>query len=194
MPRLSGKSAFHGPPNVLVTAIEISNRTQCQGKNPALEVGGTSLVAHMVKNLPAIQKTQVQSPGQEDCLEEGITTHSSILAWRIPWTEESDRLWSTRSLRVGHDWSDLTFTEVGDVVCIPISGTDEVRDLAMSHNPPCHLTCDVKRLGWWRGWLRVYGSCPCLLLSHVTYTSISPVSNLAFSPASTFTGNRAVTQ
>jgi len=60
-------------------------------------------VAHMVKNLPAIQKTQVQSPGQEDCLEEGITIHSSILAWRIPWTEEPDRLWSIRSLRVGHD-------------------------------------------------------------------------------------------
>ena len=45
-------------------------------------------MAHMVKNLPAIQKTQVQSPGQEDCLEEGITIHSSILACRIPWTEE----------------------------------------------------------------------------------------------------------
>ena len=42
----------------------------------------------MVKNLPAMQETQVQSLGQEDPLEKGMATHSSILAWRIPWTEE----------------------------------------------------------------------------------------------------------
>ena len=60
-------------------------------------------MAHIVKNLPAIQKTQIQSLGQEDCLEEGMTTHSSILAWRIPWTEELDRLWSIGSQRVRHD-------------------------------------------------------------------------------------------
>ena len=47
----------------------------------------------MVKNLPAMQKTQVQSLGREDTLEEGMATHSSILlAWRIPWTEEPDGL------------------------------------------------------------------------------------------------------
>ena len=42
----------------------------------------------MVKNPPAMQETQVQSPGQEDPLERGMATHSSVLAWRIPWTEE----------------------------------------------------------------------------------------------------------
>ena len=47
-----------------------------------------SQVAQMVKNLPALWETQVQSLGQEDALEEGMATHSSILAWRIPWTEE----------------------------------------------------------------------------------------------------------
>ena len=47
-----------------------------------------SLVAQMVKNLPAVQETQVQSLGQEDPLEKGIATHASILAWRIQWTEE----------------------------------------------------------------------------------------------------------
>ena len=47
-----------------------------------------SQVARMVKNLLAMQETQVQSLGQEDPLEEGMATHSSILAWRIPWTEE----------------------------------------------------------------------------------------------------------
>ena len=46
----------------------------------------------MVKNLLAMQKTQVQSLGQEDPLEKGMATHSRILAWRIPWTEESGRL------------------------------------------------------------------------------------------------------
>ena len=47
-----------------------------------------SLVAQMVKNPPAMQETWVQSMGWEDPLEEGMATHSSILAWRIPWTEE----------------------------------------------------------------------------------------------------------
>ena len=62
-----------------------------------------SLVAQTVKNLPAIQKTQVQSPGQEDPLEKGVTTHSSILAWEIPWTDEPGGLQSMGSLRVRHD-------------------------------------------------------------------------------------------
>ena len=51
-----------------------------------------SLVAQTVKNLPAMQETQVQSLGQEDTLEKGMATHSSILAQRIPWTEEPDGL------------------------------------------------------------------------------------------------------
>ena len=62
-----------------------------------------SLVAHMVKNLPAMQETWVQSLGQEDLLEEGIATHSSILAWRIPWTEEPGGLHSMGSQRLGHN-------------------------------------------------------------------------------------------
>ena len=49
-----------------------------------------SLVAQTVKNLPAIQETHVQSLGQEDALEKKIATHSSILAWRIPWTEVTE--------------------------------------------------------------------------------------------------------
>ena len=57
----------------------------------------------MVKNLPAMQETQVQSLGQEDSLEKGMATHSSILDWRIPWTEEPGRLQSMGLQRVGHD-------------------------------------------------------------------------------------------
>ena len=57
----------------------------------------------MVKNLLAMQETQVPSLGQEDPLEKGMTTQSSILAWRIPWSEEPGRLQSIRLQRVRHD-------------------------------------------------------------------------------------------
>ena len=57
----------------------------------------------MVKDLPAIQETWVQSLGQEDLLEKEMATHSSILAWRIPWTEESGRLQSVELQRVRHN-------------------------------------------------------------------------------------------
>ena len=62
-----------------------------------------SLVAQMVKNLPAMWETQVQPLSWEDPLEKGMTTHSSILAWRIPWTEEPGRLQSMESQRVSND-------------------------------------------------------------------------------------------
>ena len=55
-----------------------------------------------VKNPPAVLETQVQSLGWEDALEKGMATHSSILAWSIPWTEESGGLQSMGSQRVGH--------------------------------------------------------------------------------------------
>ena len=59
-------------------------------------------MAQTVKNLPTMQGTQVQSLGSEDPLEKGIPTHSSILAWRIPWTKGPGRLQSMGSQRVGH--------------------------------------------------------------------------------------------
>ena len=58
----------------------------------------------MVKNLPAVQETQVQSLGQEDLLDKGMAIHPSILAWRFPWTEESGGLHSPW----GHKHSDMT--------------------------------------------------------------------------------------
>ena len=57
----------------------------------------------MVKKLPTVWETQVQSLGQEVPLEKGMATHSSILAWRIPWIEEPGRLQSMGLQRVGHD-------------------------------------------------------------------------------------------
>ena len=63
----------------------------------------TSLVAQMVKRLPTMQETRVQSLGRKDLLEKEMATHSSILAWKIPWTEEPGGLQSMGSQRVEHD-------------------------------------------------------------------------------------------
>ena len=64
-----------------------------------------SLVAQRVKHLPAMRETRVQSLGWEDPLEKEMATHSSTLAWKIPWTEETGRLQSMGPQRVRHDWA-----------------------------------------------------------------------------------------
>ena len=70
--------------------------------NPVL-VASASLVAQRLKHLPAMWETWVRSLGREDPLEKEMATHSSILAWRIPWTEKPRRLQSMGSQRVGHN-------------------------------------------------------------------------------------------
>ena len=82
---------------------DIPSRSKNKKYLKSILFNGASQVAQMVKNLPATQETWVRS-GQEDPLEEGMATHSSILAWRIPRTEEPGGLQSTRSQRVRHDW------------------------------------------------------------------------------------------
>ena len=64
----------------------------------------------MAKNMPAMCETWIRSPGWEDPLEESIATHSSILAWMIPWSEEPGGQQFMGSQRVGHDWATNTFT------------------------------------------------------------------------------------
>ena len=78
----------------------------------------------MVKNLPVVQETRVQSFDQEDPLEKEMATHSSNLAWKIPWTEDAGMLQSIGSQRVTHDW-----------------GTNAIKNLAAMQN-----TC-VRSLG-----------------------------------------------
>ena len=68
------------------------------------------VVTQMVKNLPTMQETQVQSLSWEDPLENRMATHSSILAWEIPWTEEHGRLRSMGFQRIRHDGATNTFT------------------------------------------------------------------------------------
>ena len=74
-----------------------------------LQYSWVSLVAQMVKDLPTMQETWVQSLGWADPLKKGIATHSSILAWRIPWTEEPGRLWFMGSQGVGHNRATCCF-------------------------------------------------------------------------------------
>ena len=67
-------------------------------------------MVQLVKNLPAMQETQVRSPGWEEPLEEGMAAHSSVLAWRIPWTEEPGGLESMGLQRVGYNGTTNTLS------------------------------------------------------------------------------------
>ena len=71
-------------------------------------------MAQMVKNLPVMQETWVRSLAWEDALEKEMATHSSILAWKIPWMEEAGGLQSIRPQRARHSWVTSTFTSLGD--------------------------------------------------------------------------------
>ena len=85
------------------------------------------LLAQLVKNLAAVQETRVQSPDRGDPLEKGMPTHSSLLAWGIPWTEEPGGLQSTGSQRVGHDRATNTF------MLLLSRSTSQVNFLALSY-------------------------------------------------------------
>ena len=82
-----------------------SGRSPGEGVGYPLQYSWASLVAQAVMNLPAMWETWVWSLSWEDLLEKGKVTHSSFLAWRIPWTEEPGRLQSMVSQRVGHNWA-----------------------------------------------------------------------------------------
>ena len=83
--------------------ISGSGRSSGDGIGYPLQYSWVSLVAQMVKNLPAVQETWVQSLGWEESLEKEMTTHSDILVWSIPWTEEPGGLQSVGLQRVRRD-------------------------------------------------------------------------------------------
>ena len=85
-------------------------RSAGEGIGYPLQYSWASLVAQMVKNLPAMWETRVWSLGWEGPLGKGMATYTSILAWRIPWTQEPGGLQSVGSQRVGHDWATNTHT------------------------------------------------------------------------------------
>ena len=80
-----------------------------------------SLVAQRVKRLPAMQETWVRSLGQEDPLEKEMATHSSTLAWKIPWTEKPGRLQSMGLQRVGHDWATSLSLSLHKIISLTVS-------------------------------------------------------------------------
>ena len=80
-----------------------SGRSAGEGIGYPLQYSGASLVAQLINNLPAMWETLVRSLGWENPLEKEMATHSSILAWRIPWMDEPGGLQSTGSQRVGHN-------------------------------------------------------------------------------------------
>ena len=84
-------------------SIPGSTKSTGEGIGYPLQYSWASLVAHLVKNLPAAWETWVRSLGWKDPLEKGKATHSHILAWRIPWTQEPGGLQSKASQRVGHN-------------------------------------------------------------------------------------------
>ena len=86
-------------------SIPVWGRSPGEGMGCLRQYSWASLVSKMVKNLPVTQNTWVQSLGWEDPLEKGMATHSSILAWRILWTEEPGKLQSMGSQRLGHNWA-----------------------------------------------------------------------------------------
>ena len=90
-------------------------RTTGEGVDYPFQYSRASLVAQLVKNMPAIQETWVQSLGWEDPLEKRKATHSNILAWRIPWTMQSMGL-----QRVRHDW--VTFTSLHFILSLGFPG------------------------------------------------------------------------
>ena len=118
---------------------------------------GASLVAQTVKNLPTMQENGVQSLGWEEPLEKWMATYSSILAWKISWTEEPARLQSMGLQRVGHDWATNTFqTSYPFAQLIKITTTTTTKPKMEHFNLVIkYWRIDVFELWCWRRLLRV---------------------------------------
>ena len=110
-----------------------------EGLGYPLQYSWASLVAQMVKNLPPVRVTWVRSLGREDPLEEGMTTHPSILAWIIPWTEEPGGLQSLGWQRVGRDWT--TEHSVADALRSTVEANSIGKPLC-SKKKQRHMTSD----------------------------------------------------
>ena len=133
------------------------------------------LVAQMVKNLPAKQETWVQSLSREDTLEKGLATHSGILAWRIPWTEEPGGLQSMGSQRVRHNWvaNIFSLSQVAPVVKNLPANSGDIRDLGLipgSGRSPGEENSNLLQYTFWRNpWTKGPGRLQSIGLQGVGY-------------------------
>ena len=89
------------------------------------------MVAQTVKCLPTMWETQVWSLGREDPLEKEMATHSGVLAWKIPWTEETGRLQSMGSQRIGHDWATSPYLLLGRKAVTNLGRILKSRDMTL---------------------------------------------------------------
>ena len=117
-------------------------------------------MTQMVKNLPTIQETQIQSLGQEDPLEKGMATHSSISAWKISWTEKPNGLQSMRVQRVTHDWTSNTSLRKRDYYSL--NNADYYSLKFISSREP--VTSFKEQSNFW-GWFTIHRA-PCDYLSN----------------------------
>ena len=118
--RYLGKNSVHSLSHIQLYDLMNCSTPCCPVHHQVPEFTQASLVVQMVKHLPAMQETQVWFLGWEDPLEKEMTIHSSPLTWKIPWTEEPDRLQSMRSQRVRHDWAtSLSFTFMSIELVMP---------------------------------------------------------------------------
>ena len=106
----------------------------------------------MVKRLPAMWKTRVHFLGQEDPLEKEMAIHSSTLAWKIPWTEELDRLQSMGSQRVGHYWATSLSLIAKSVKNLPAMQDTQVRSLCQKDPLENEMATHCSILAWKIPW------------------------------------------
>ena len=95
-----------------------------------------------LKRLPAMRETQVWFLGREDPLEKEVAIHSRTLAWKIPWTEEPDRLQSVGSPKIGHDWVTFTFT----LTAFDCVDDNKLWKILQEMGLPDHFTCLLRNL------------------------------------------------
>ena len=143
--------------------------------------GRTSLLAQMLKRLSTMRETRVQSLGWEDLLEKEMATHSSILAWKIPWTEEPGRLQSMGLQRVRHDWANslsLSLSYRGrhckqhwehwSIHLFPRYNPSNRNRKAMTNKNNETLACAMENKKSWRS--KILHSPTCLSLNYVYFS------------------------
>ena len=119
-------------------------RSPGEGIGYPLQYSWASLVAQMVRNPPAMQETWVRSLGWEDPLGEGMATHCSVLAWRIPWTEEPGGLQSMESQRVRYTWATEHAMPWLSLVYVPVAPASDLGESPLVIDFHDHLSSFLK--------------------------------------------------